>query len=103
VSAALAGRERLHEEQRHDAEELLARLARDEGLDDGVRRLTAIGDTRERIVALCTDEGAALVVLGSHGRGGVRSALLGSVSNAVASTAPCPVVIVPPSAERPLS
>lgn len=38
---------------------------------------------------------AALLVVGSRGRGGVRSALLGSVSQRCATHSPCPVVIVP--------
>lgn len=39
-------------------------------------------------------KGADLVVVGSHGRGGLASALLGSVSGYVVRNAPCPVVIV---------
>ena len=35
-----------------------------------------------------------LIVIGSHGRSGIREALLGSVSHAVANHAPCPVTIV---------
>lgn len=37
---------------------------------------------------------AALVVVGSHGHGGVAGSVLGSVSQRVASHARCPVVIV---------
>ncbi|NNC64021.1 MAG: universal stress protein, partial [Gammaproteobacteria bacterium] len=33
-------------------------------------------------------------VIGSHGRAGLKEALLGSVSHAVANHAPCPVTIV---------
>lgn len=39
---------------------------------------------------------ADLVVVGTHGRGPVRSALLGSVSQSVIKHAECPVVVMPP-------
>jgi len=47
-------------------------------------------------VELCTlaDElSAVAIVIGSRGRGGLRRALLGSVSDYVVRNAPCPVVI----------
>lgn len=41
-------------------------------------------------------KGASLIVVGSHGRGGFRQMLVGSVSSGVVRTAPCPSVVVRP-------
>jgi nucleotide-binding universal stress UspA family protein len=42
-------------------------------------------------------EGAVLLVVGSRGRGGMRSAVLGSVALHCVTHAPCPVVVVHPA------
>ena len=97
VSAAPAGQERLRREELQDAQRLLETLAAEVGVEPAETR-AEIGSAAERIVEICRDEGAALVVLGSRGRGDLKSAVLGSVSHRVASSAPCPVVIVPSTA-----
>ena len=46
------------------------------------------------IVRLASEEHAELVIMGTHGRGGVSRVLLGSVADRVIRTAPCPVLTV---------
>ncbi len=48
----------------------------------------------KEIVAAATDERADLIVMGTHGRGGINRALLGSVADRVIRLAPCPVLTV---------
>ena len=47
-----------------------------------------------RIVEVCDEAGAAMVVLGSHGHSGVQAVLLGSVATAVSQHTSLPVLIV---------
>jgi len=77
------------------ADETLGRWAeeaRAKGLT--VRTVLRTGSPHEEIVALATDERADLVVIGTHGRGGVNRALLGSVADRVVRLAPCPVLTI---------
>jgi len=46
------------------------------------------------VVSLAEEIGAGLVVLGSRGRGGIRRALMGSVSDSVVHHSHCPVLVV---------
>lgn len=50
----------------------------------------------DAIVGTAKDWGADLIVIGSHGRGGVRHLLLGSVAEGVARASTIPVLIVHP-------
>lgn len=52
------------------------------------------GHPAEEICRYASDNEVDLIVVGSHGRSGIKRILLGSVSHAVANQAPCPVTIV---------
>jgi nucleotide-binding universal stress UspA family protein len=54
----------------------------------------------DQIVQVAEDVGAGLVVMGSRGLGGVRRALMGSVSDSVVRHAHCPVLVVRPEKEQ---
>ena len=51
---------------------------------------------RPRSAAAADELGADLIVIGTHGRGGLSHALLGSVAEKVVRKAPCPVLTVRP-------
>ncbi len=55
-----------------------------------------IGDPRDRIEGVAEQIRADLIVMGTHGRRGVRRVLLGSVAESVVRTAPCPVLTLRP-------
>lgn len=81
-------------EMSRKAEDLTARIAsalREKGLDaePAVRE----GDPREVIVDEAREWPADLIVLGSHGRTGIKRWLMGSVASAVVDHAPCSVQI----------
>ena len=75
-------------------EEAVARVVPDH-LEVTSRVHVVEGDPRQVLIDL--SEHAHLLVLGSRGRGLVRSLLLGSVSAAVTKHAACPVVVTRPS------
>ena len=52
------------------------------------------GDPRNALVELAQNEGADLLVVGSHGRSGVAKLLMGSVASYVVTHAPCSVLVV---------
>jgi nucleotide-binding universal stress UspA family protein len=52
----------------------------------------------ESITRHARQEGLQLLVMGTHGRGGLRRLLIGSVASGVAREAHCPVLLVPPPA-----
>ncbi len=54
----------------------------------------------QQIVQVAEDIGAGLIVMGSRGLGGVRRALMGSVSDSVVRHAHCPVLVVRPEKEQ---
>jgi nucleotide-binding universal stress UspA family protein len=56
-----------------------------------VQVVVAVGRPAEEILRVAREEKVDLIVMGTHGRTGVRHLLLGSVAEAVTRHAPCPV------------
>ena len=81
--------------RRVDATEYLAPLAA-ELRGRGVRTNTAVrhGDAATEILAAAVEAGADVIAMTTHGRGGLRRLLLGSVAEAVLRRAVVPVILM---------
>lgn len=65
-----------------------------------VRTLCRLGRGAKEIVSLAEQEAADLIVLGTHGRTGVKHLVMGSVARSVLKTAHRPVLIVEGPSEK---
>lgn len=94
------------DQYRKHAEQLLSKIAsglRHEFPDVSIDEVILEGRAADTIIADAVVWEADLIVTGSEGKRGIRKFLLGSVANAVASNAPCSVLIVRPKLELPLA
>jgi nucleotide-binding universal stress UspA family protein len=79
----------------HDNQAAIDRLAEEQPRRGLIAEtMLRTGDARDVINQTAKEVGADLIVMGTHGRRGVSRALLGSVTETVVRTAPCPVLTV---------
>lgn len=81
--------ERAVQEAQHQLSVTLYRLDRDDMVGQVV-----VGNAPQKIVEYAADHDIDLIVMGTHGRGGLAHLLMGSVAERVVRTAPCPVFTV---------
>lgn len=82
-------------ERAAEAATVVATVAATLGLE-GARTEVLTGRTGPTLCTFAEGEGAAAIVVGTRGHGGLRRAVLGSVSDHVVRHAPCPVVVARP-------
>jgi nucleotide-binding universal stress UspA family protein len=75
------------------AEAMISSLRERGSLPDGVEVLVVEGEPGPALCKVAQEVGAAAIVVGSRGRGGIKRAFLGSVSDYVVRNAPCSVVV----------
>ena len=86
---------KIYDAQRKWAEEALeARAAETRAAGVPARWKLTVGAPADAIVQAVEEEGAEMIVMGTHGRRGLERMLLGSVANKVIQLAPCPVLTV---------
>ena len=94
AGAAFVPTDDLAAEAEHHADEVLARALETIGHEPGVELETVAAPGHPPAVLVEQSDGAALLVVGTRGRGGFASLVLGSVSQAVARQGLCPLAIV---------
>jgi len=94
-AAAMAGPALTHAYYQDDAE-LALRPAREAlaRLGDRVSFSWVIGHPAEAIVRKAAEDGADLIVMGSHGHGALANVVLGSVATRVLATCKVPVLLI---------
>jgi nucleotide-binding universal stress UspA family protein len=70
---------------------------KDAGLDVELEVRSGSDDIATLIARTADDVDADLIVVGTHGHGGIAAALMGSVARALCHTARVPVLVVPPA------
>jgi nucleotide-binding universal stress UspA family protein len=81
-------------EAHEESKRLLSGFREQLSLPASTLEFVQAGAPAETIVQAAVEWRADLVVIGSHGRTGVRRALLGSIAEGVMRSAPCPVLVV---------
>jgi universal stress protein A len=79
---------------KQDAKKLIGNLRQHMSAESAVMEFIAVGTPATEILKAAKDWSADMIVLGSHGRKGLRRALLGSVAEAVMRQAGCPVLVI---------
>ena len=60
-----------------------------------VREEVRVGDASEMIVEVAGKKKCDLIIMGSHGKTGLKRLLMGSVTSRVIGHAPCKVLVIP--------
>ena len=84
----------LIEEAKRDGKHLLDGLCQRLPPPLSALEFLPIGKPAGEIIEAAKEWPADLIVIGSHGRGGVKRALLGSVAEAVMRHATCPILVI---------
>lgn len=87
-------RQALSRNQKLAGSRLESQAKKCEPLRGGVRTFCKIGSPAKEIVALANDRSVDLIVVGTHGRTGVKNLVMGSIARSVLRTAHRPVLIV---------
>jgi nucleotide-binding universal stress UspA family protein len=83
------------EQHKRQLDEFLNDKVGDMASGTNIRKVVEPGQADTTIVHWADNEGVDLIVMSSHGRGGLARMLMGSVTEEILRKSPCPVLVVP--------
>ncbi len=87
--------ERLVDRHRQLLEEFVKRQVPEVGSGLNVRKIVEVGEPYSTLVDRAKKEKVDLIVMSTHGRSGIPRMMLGSVTERVLRSSPCPVLAIP--------
>jgi nucleotide-binding universal stress UspA family protein len=87
-------------EAQQGGQRLLERIARKHNLEAAADHRAEVGDRASELSRIAGEEAAAVIVVGSRSRSRRRRSLISRLSAELRSTAPCPILVVPPRPRR---
>ncbi len=83
--------------ERQASKDLAQMLSETHGSQVEVTRRVVVGIPYRKIVEVAEEEKSDLIVMTTHGRTGLSHLVMGSVTEKIVRTAPCPVLTIRPS------
>ncbi len=87
--------QQIMDELRKEGKEIMSRTVQHLGGGSKILEFFAEGKPHEEVLKTAQDWGADIIVMGSHGRTGIKRLLMGSVAENVLRHSKCPVLIIP--------
>jgi nucleotide-binding universal stress UspA family protein len=87
--------QQIMDELRKEGKEIMSRTVQHLGGGSEILEFFAEGKPHEEVIKTAQDWGADIIVMGSHGRTGIKRLLMGSVAENVLRHSKCPVLVIP--------
>ena len=87
--------QQIMDELRKEGKEIMSRMVQHLGGGSKILEFFAEGKPDEEVLKTAQDWGADIIVMGSHGRTGIKRLLMGSVAENVLRHSKCPVLVIP--------
>jgi nucleotide-binding universal stress UspA family protein len=88
------------EQHKQRLDKFVTQQLKDVGTDVKMRKIVDAGQPYGAIVDCAENERIDLIVMSTHGRGGLSRMLIGSVTDKILRGSPCPVLVVPSGQEK---